>query len=101
MDVDGLERGRVTRRLDQPGEVHDGVGALEEVGERRARDVRGEGLRLRRVPVRRAPGEPDDLGDVRVGGERRHDARPDVAGGSGDDDAHPLAFPSPSAGRKP
>jgi hypothetical protein len=84
-----VQRVRVARRLDQPGEVHRGVGAREERREFVRRDVgRGPG-RLRERHARAAPGDAHDGLDPRLVRERGEHARPDVAGCSENHDAHP------------
>ena len=52
VDIHPPEQRRIARRLDQPGEVDDGVGAAEEPDEIRLRDVCGRPIDLREVEPR-------------------------------------------------
>jgi hypothetical protein len=86
----------VARRLDEPREVDHRVRAAEEVHERGRRDVRLDPRGAWPGQLRPAAGEPDDLGDGRLGDEGVDEAGPDVPRGAGDDDAHPTALPDGS-----
>jgi hypothetical protein len=73
--------------------VHDGVRAGEEPGERRIGDVGLHPGRARQLEPRPAARDPDDLVDAVIRAECPHDARTDVAGGTGDDHAHAGCLP--------
>ena len=83
----------VARGLDQPRQVHDGVGAAELLDEAVARDISGDPARAIEVQARAAAGEADDVIDRRVGTERHQHARADVAGRARDDDPHQAPAP--------
>jgi hypothetical protein len=86
--VHALELVAVAAGLDQPGEMDDGVRAVEPRPRVVALDVERDPLRPRRPPAGHPPRDADDLGHALVGRERRDDARPHVARGSCDDDLH-------------
>jgi len=86
-DVHALEVCTVTRRLDQPGEVDDGVCSAEEARQIVRFAVRTRPLRGRkRIRLGKPASDADDL--VLRRRERAKQARSDVAGGADDDDAH-------------
>ena len=88
VDVDAARRRPVARGLDQPGEVNDGVDVAKRRDEVVAHDVGADPGGARNGQLRQAPGDADDLLDRRVGAERAQHARPGVAGGADDGDAH-------------
>src|SRR5207247_5420033 len=77
---------RVTRGLDQPGEVDDAVGAPEVGDEVGARHVRRGPFDVRKLELRESARKPE-YRDVRLVAERLEQARADVACCPDDDDA--------------
>ena len=92
LDVDRVRDALVARRLDEPGEVHDGVGAAQRRGRGRPRDVARRPSSTLSIDERRAGGARPRRSASTCGSadEAADEARPVVAGGSDDDDAHPL-----------
>jgi hypothetical protein len=93
VDVDGSEHRRVTRRLDQPRQVDDGVGAGEHVLERARDDVGLHPARARIAPTREPASDADDLLDGRITLQRGKHAGAHVARCPGHDDAHAVRLP--------
>lgn len=88
LDVDAARLAFVARRLDQPRQVHDRVGALEERHEIVTADIRSGPGRLREGAVGYAPGETEDLLDLGLLRERLEQAGSDVPACACDDDPH-------------
>jgi len=68
--------------------VNDGVDVAKRRDEVVAHDIGADPGGARNGQLRQAPGDADDLLDRRVGAERAQHARPGVAGGADDGDAH-------------
>ena len=88
VDVHRVQLPVVARGLDEPGEVHDGVGAAEDRVEVVVGDVGGHEPDAGLVDACRAAGDPDDLLDRRLRAQRGEQARAHVARRAGDDDLH-------------
>jgi hypothetical protein len=79
LDVRAPQRVQIARRLDSPGEVHDGVRFPEGAREVVAVHVGGQPLGLLRLERRPATRYPNDGRHGVVRGERANEARADVA----------------------
>ena len=86
--VDRAHQPLVAGRLDQPGEVHNGVGAVEVRPQRCAGHVRRPPLHLRERRLRYAPAQAQHRIHGRLRGERSQHARADVPAGARYDDSH-------------
>src|SRR5215218_2443459 len=95
LDVHLVEKLLVAARLDQPGQVHDRVGALEERPKRGAGDVGLAPLRLREARLGNAARYAEHRIDGRLLRERAQDARPDVATRAYYYDSHSSRQPRP------
>ena len=93
VDVHAPERLQVARGLDQPCEVDDGVGPAKERREVRRRDIRLRPLDLVHLKLRTPARDTEHRFDLVLLGQRSQDARPNVPGGSDDDDAHVPPLP--------
>ena len=76
LDVDPRHQPDVGHGVDDAGEVHDHVDALEQRFELRAGDVDAGELDVARPPIRFADVEAEDPIDVRMGGEHGEEWRP-------------------------
>ena len=82
------QRRLVVRGLDEPGQVHDHVGAAEQRHQVRLRHVRRGPFDLGERQPRQSAGDTQHRVDPGVGDQRGQHARSHVPGRTGDDDSH-------------